>query len=157
MKLRLLSLALLAGLISSASAQLVLTFNTPILIGEPGDVLLMDGTLRNPGASEVFLNGISITLGGIDLTADETPFFLDFPASLAAGEEVSGSFFEVTIANTAPPQTATGNLILSGGADSSSSDVLVDANFTVVVPEPATLAALGIGALVLLRRRPRVR
>ncbi|HWN95451.1 MAG TPA: HYR domain-containing protein, partial [Methylomirabilota bacterium] len=137
MKLRFLSFILLAGVVTNSVAQLTLTLNTNTLAGEPGQVLSFNGTLRNESGSEIFLNGISISLGGIDLTPDESPFFLNFPISLAASQQASGVLFTVAIANTAPEQTVSGDLTVSGGTNAATLDLLTNATFQVqVLPKP---------------------
>src|SRR5262245_38989878 len=82
-----------------ARAQLVFTFDQARLSGHRGDTLTFAATLTNTGNQELFLNGDSFNLPGVDLTLDDSPFFdtNNIPASLLGGQSASGQLFTVSI------------------------------------------------------------
>jgi hypothetical protein len=109
-----------------------------------GSVLLLSGTISganlitgvdgSTSAAQLDGNGVNYT-GGIILAAAPT-------GSVMAGNSMSISMTAVT-----PPLLDAGNVLQSFTADASG---LFDIN---VVPEPATIGLMGMGLLMLKRRR----
>ena len=151
----------LAGAGAMAPAQVFLFLNDQTQAALPGQVLTFTGRIENTGAGTVFLNGEGFTLAmpqvwswqGLSLESN----FANVPEQLAGGAIWSGTLFTVTVASAAPQLTEhVGTYALSGGPNGTSQNLLDSANFQVqVVPEPATLAALGVGLLALRKRRLR--
>lgn len=144
-----------------AHAQLTLTFDTPNQSGQPGDTLTFAGTLTNTSASLLFFSGDSFTLGGTDLVLDDSPFFLEGPLSLEAGEVFTGPLFTVQIGPSTPSQFAPGTFTILGGLNEGDQNELATSSFSVSVtaPEPSSgLLVLGttLTAAFALRRRKRI-
>ncbi|MES2459201.1 MAG: PEP-CTERM sorting domain-containing protein [Armatimonadota bacterium] len=143
-----------------AQAQMTLTLSAPNQSARPGSLLTFAGTLTNPTTTTLLLNGDSFTLNGPGLTLDDSPFFLDGPLSLGAGQVFTGSLFTVRIAPTAPLQSTPGVFRIIGGTTDTAQNVLAAANFSVAAvaaPEPGSgLLLLGGGLLgVVIKRRRR--
>ncbi len=157
--LRSVSLLALASLALSAHAAFTLTLSDPVRTAAPGDALSFAGILTNTGPDAVYLQGALFLAPGLNL--DPSPYNDNHPALLNAGESYTGAFFNVNVPATAVPGSYGGGFSVLGGASSDPFDPFTTTasdGFTVVVnpvPEPATLAALGLGAGALLRRRKR--
>lgn len=150
--LRLLLVAglLLLGSVTTARAQLSLTFTDTLLTGAPGTTLTFAATLLNTGVTELFLNSDNFSLTGAGLTLDDTPFFTNVPSSLASGAFFTGPIFDVVLAPTALPGNYTGTFTVLGGASSTASDTLASENFqvNVVLPQQGIIPEPGVGILL---------
>jgi hypothetical protein len=117
-------------------SPITVSFDSPVQSGSAGATLGFSGTLMNTTGSTLFLNGDSLTVNS-PIVLNDTPFFLNFPVSLGAGQSFSGLIFNATI----PLNTALGDYLGSfsvlGGITPSASDTLGAAPFTVSVTTPA--------------------
>ena len=149
--------AICAALLSPSASASTLNFNllSPAVFTGLPSVVSFTATVSAPltNTGPVFLNSDSATVD-FPLTVDDTPFFLNFPLSLAPGASFTGLLFTVTVPNFAQPNvTYHGFFEIDGGADAIASDPLASATFTVTpVPEPATGLSL-IGCLLFALRR----
>jgi hypothetical protein len=116
------------------------TLATPAAVGIPGSVLPFTGTLFNPGATVVFLNGTLSDIPPLGLTVDDQPFFANTPLSLAPGESFTGELFDVIIGAGVSPGTYNGSFTIAGGADSNAFDDLGTAPFSVTIGGVQVLA-----------------
>ena|ERR1039457_4291144 len=146
--------------------MITVNFTQPTLIGVAGDTLTFGGTLLNTG-SDVYINGVSITIAGFDPSAlDSSPFLLNAPVTMAGGDFVGPfDFFTVMIPTGFADGSYDGTLTVQGGAGSGDDATLGSATFTAQVgpvaapvPEPSTLLLLGsslagLGIVSRLRRR----
>jgi hypothetical protein len=148
--LGLLLLLSVGALTTPAHAQLTFTINPNSLGGKPGDLLSYNATLTNTGNGELFLNGDTFTLSGADLTLDDTPFFNNFPLSLAGGESASGELFTVSIGSGAAGGAYVGSFTVTGGATDTDLNDLATKSFSVVVSAPEPASGLLILTLVPL-------
>jgi len=111
------------------------------------------GTITNPGASDVFLNG-TLSLIPVGLHVDDDPFFLNTPLFLAPGGSFMGELFDVDIAADTAPGTYPGSLAILGGADGNSFDNLASVVFSVTVggvstvPEPNAILLFATALLI---------
>jgi hypothetical protein len=143
---------------SSAQAGILLTFDQPFQVAQPGDLLHFSGLITNTGADEVFLNADSFTPLSPDFTLNDQ-FFATVPASLLGGTD-SGpiDMFDIQVGN-APFGIYGGSYSLQGGANADAGGELAVAEFSIeVVPEPGTAGLLGLSAafafgFLRLRRR----
>jgi hypothetical protein len=153
--LQVLTLALAA---SSAHAGIVLTFDNPFQLANPGDLLHFTAVISNTGPDEVFLNQDAPNPPAGNFTVDDF-FFVNVPISLLGGTD-SGSInlFDILVGPN-PYGFYIGSYDLSGGADSNATDFLTTAEFSIqVVPEPATAVLIGLSTVLsVLWRRSRLR
>jgi len=153
--LRLLTLAAVSAL--PACAGLVVTPDSLVFTGMPGDTLAFRATLTNTGPDTIFLNSDSLSVA-TDVTW--TDLFNNVPLFLTAGQSLASvELFDLTI-DPDPYAGAWGSHLgsydLLGGASDSAQDILATLQFDVqVVPEPATalLWLPALGGLLLARRR----
>ena len=138
---------LLAG--TAAKADTVLTLSAPYQTG-PGGLFTFEATATNTGASTVFLNSDSSTVDA-GLTLDDSPFFNNWPLSLAPGVPYTGELFAVTApAWGLGSNFYTGSFTLLGGVDGNASDSLATVNFNIqVTPEPSSFLLFGGGVMTL--------
>ena len=154
-------IGLLATRFATAS-PLTFTLDSSLLTTTPGLDVTFDATLTNPTATTEFLNGDSFTSA---LSADDTPFFVNFPLFLAPGASVHAAIFTVLVPASTLPGLYAGIFDILGGPDPATFDVLAMQAFTVnvtpaatAVPEPATLsllvaASLASGSFRAIRKR----
>ncbi len=123
-------------------AGAVLTLDQSVITGLAGNTLTFSGTITNTGGQELFLNGISFTLGSSELAFEPTAFFNLVPASLAIGSSYSGQLFGVMASATIPSGDYGGSVGFLGGLDPFTAEEVLSADFTVristEVPEPNT-------------------
>jgi hypothetical protein len=148
--------ALAAALLTipaAAQAAVTFTFDAARMVAQ-GSSVTFNGSLTNTGPNEVFLNGISITMGGAGLTPDDSPFFVNVPLSLSPGESTGlVSMLDVFADLTAPTGTFLNSITIQGGANNAAQDELGFQGFlitvtsaeTSAVPEPATWAMMLFG------------
>ena len=156
----------------AAHAQLSLTLTPASQAGTAPGTFSFSGTLANPTANTVFLNGDSLTFNGpaSGLTLDDSPFLTNAPSSLGASgggsDTYTGGFFDVTASPSAAPGTYFGTFSVVGGADGSAQNTVATEDFSVsvtgqtaLVPEAssvvslALLLALGLGGVWRAARR----
>lgn len=141
------------------------TLAQPSQAGVAGETLDFQGTITNSGAADVFLNGDSFSTATAFLIVDDSAFFTNTPASLAASGGSVGpvDLFSVQILASAIPGTYGSNFFnVLGGSDGSATDLLATQEFTITVtqpgggggggaqvPEPGTLVLFGTGMLSL--------
>ncbi len=137
---------------------LSISLNSSLLAAARGQTVTFSATVLNTSASTLFLNSDSLNITA-PLTGDDTKFFLNFPLSLAAGQSAIAPIFDITVPIAAPLGLYPGEFDILGGSTPNSLDTLATATFAVnVVPEPATISTLLVGALALgvLRARKRL-
>lgn len=133
-----------------AAAQISLTLDNPVQSGLPGSTLSYTLTLVNTGGTTLSLDSISTGFAQPDLSVDLTPFFVNFPASLLAGQSVTAVGIEIAIAGTAAPGGPYADFLTvgwGGGSESSqafSASVLSSGGGSAA-PEPGTLALTLLG------------
>jgi hypothetical protein len=116
----------------------------------PGGVFTFSATVTNTGTSTVFLNSDSSNVDS-PATLDDSPFFNNWPLSLAPGVPYTGELFTVTApAWGLGSNFYAGSFTLLGGADNGALDSLATVNFDIqVTPEPANFLLFGTGVLTL--------
>jgi PEP-CTERM motif len=153
---------LLPSIVRADDVQLTLSNVT----SAAGTTVTVDGTITNDGSSTVDLNGESFSFGSSVLSGGNTiDFFIFAPFFLSGGESTGPiALFSFNINLGTPAGSYAGNTItIVGGPDSSSQDALASAEFSATVPgskpvpEPASLALLGIGVTLLWMLQCRVR
>jgi hypothetical protein len=149
---------LLAATASCALADpLTFTFTSSLLNAGRGQTVTFGATLTNVGPPVVFLNSDTVNVAA-PLVADDIKFFLNFPASLSAGQSVTAPILDVFVPLSAPFGIYSGNFTILGGGDPGALNTLASANFAVnVVPEPGTFTALLAGTCWLMLRYRRRR
>src|SRR5512147_1606974 len=95
MKTKMLGLALAAAFAASAQgAAVTFDFVSSLLSTQPDRTIAFSGTVTNTGPAAAFLNADEFTF---PLPLNDTPFFLNFPLSLAPGTSVTATLFMVTV------------------------------------------------------------
>lgn len=154
------------GVAGLARADVIdLTLLEPNQTVAPGTASVsFDATLFNPSATDtIYLNQADwCTNCAPDLTVDPSPFYNNFPLSLAPGQS-SGPFelFAADLSSTIPLGTYQDSFSILGGPDGGTYtdfNVIATSPFSVTVggsgpsvPEPGALSLLLAGILVLLR------
>lgn len=164
-----LALAALVGVSASSFGAVNLNFDLAYqVVTKPGSGSVF---VTYTGTVDVLLPTFDVTAATVEWPGNGTDFltttfaapFLAYIFAAAPGADYAGALIEVEV-----PSTATDGLYWlngSGSGFSPLSELLVTASDGVsdatdneffglmVVPEPGTVAALGLGALALLRRR----
>ena len=161
-KLSLLGLLPFVLLAAPAHAQLNLVLTPASQAGNPGDTLTFSGTLSNPTADLVSVDGLTGSINGPTSQLDNTSFLTNGPLSLDPmgttdsfgnpTDSYFGSLFDVTINPDALPGTYTGTVLIPTAGYTGSQPTHSDFSITVLpaaaVPEAAT--AISLGFLLLL-------
>ena len=161
-KFSLLGLLPFVLLAAPAHAQLNLGLTPASQAGNPGDTLSFSGTLSNPSAAAVSVDGITFSFTGPTSKPDGTSFLTNGPLSLdpmgttdGSGNPTDsyfGSLFDVTINPDALPGTYTGTVLIPTAGYTGSQPTQSDFSITVLpaaaVPEAAS--AVSLGFLLLL-------
>jgi hypothetical protein len=168
MKRHLFTLALVGALAAHASA--ILNFNLPInqLTTTAGTNVIFSGTVTGV-TGDLTLAASSVgpafkATGGTGLLGAFTSSFQNY-LNLNTTTNYAGTIFEVFVPGTTSAGLYDTNAALTNGSQvvvggtNSNNDTVQDNEFYAVnvqaVPEPTTMAALGLGAVALLRRRKR--
>jgi len=145
-------------LVPLASADTInLTLSNPVQSGVAGSTLSFDATVVAifDKLGPVYLNSDSFSLTG-SLTLDDTPFLLNFPLVMSAGDSTTDVLFTVLLPGGLAPGTYTGSFSILGGLDPSALGTLDTADFTInatapsAVPEPGTYVLMGTGVVALM-------
>lgn len=147
-------------LVPLASADTIsITLANPVQSASAGDVLSFVATVNaiQDKQGPVYLVGDSAGVTGT-LTVDDTPFLVNFPFVMSAGDSVTDVLFSVLIPADVAAGQYTGYFSILGGLNSDAQNLLSTTTFTVdvasasPVPEPATWALMGtgFGALMLI-------
>lgn len=135
------------------SAPLTVSFSSSLLTAAGGQTVTFSATLTNTLATPLFLNADAVNVAA-PLTTDDTKFFLNTPAFLAAGQSVTAPILDVIVPNGTPFGLYPGSFTVIGGSTGGDFTNIGSANFAVsVVPEPGTVGLLAGGALLLVGLR----
>ena len=159
-KLKLSLATLLVALIAtSAHAQLTVNLLLPSQSGPHGGTVIYDATLTNSGGVALDITGSSFTILGAPagLNLDDSPLFGNFPTTFAAGDSFTGTLFNVFIgdAATIPAGTYFGDFTVETTAGNTTQNWQLMVVAASSAPEPASIALLLLGTLVIVRRRQR--
>jgi hypothetical protein len=152
--------AVLLGLNSPAFADPV------ILDGVIGSTVSFDADIQNPieNVDTLFLNGSSFTIDS-PLSLNDL-LMVNFPSSIAAGDEAFGTLFKVDLPVGLTPGLYSGRYLILGGFSPSDQETLAEIDFAInaqpassPVPEPGTWVLLltgagALGAMMYGKRRP---
>lgn len=151
--------ATVALLASAAQAQLSVTLLTPAQSGLHNGTVTYEATLTNLGGSALDITGSGFTVIGTPagLSIDDSPLFLNFPATFGSGASFTGELFNIFIGDSAT--ISVGDYFGDFTVQTSAGDTTQNWQLSVVsgagsAPEPTTVALLLAGTLVVLRRRP---
>jgi hypothetical protein len=149
-------------LVPLASADTInLSLESPVQTGIAGETLSFTATVTavSDKQGSVYLVSDSANVTGPSaLTIDDTPFLLNFPFVMSAGDSVTDALFTVTLPSDVLAGVYSGYFSILGGLDPGSFSTLATVDFTVnvaapsAVPEPGTyvLMATGLGVLMLI-------
>ena len=149
----------------------LLGFNSPafadpvVLDGVIGSTVSFDADIQNPieNVDTLFLNGSSFTIDS-PLSLNDL-LMVNFPPSIAAGDEAFGTLFTVDLPVGLTPGLYNGTYLILGGFSPSDQETLAEIDFQInaqpaasPIPEPGTWVLLltGTGALRMMmygRRR----
>jgi len=142
-------------LVPLASADTInLTLANPVQAGSPGSTVSFNATVLavSDKLRPVYLNADNFNVAS-PLTLDDTPFLLNFPLVMSAGDSVTDLLFTVSLPAGLAPGTYTGFFSILGGLNPDSQGVLDTVDFTIntsAVPEPGTWMLIGTGMAALM-------
>ncbi|WP_309713929.1 PEP-CTERM sorting domain-containing protein [Armatimonas sp.] len=159
-KLKLSLATLLVALIAtSAHAQLTVNLLLPSQSGPHNGTVFYDATLTNSGGGALDITGSSFTILGAPagLNLDDSPLFSNFPTTFAVGDSFTGTLFNLFIgdAATIPAGTYFGDFTVETTAGNTTQNWQLTVVSASSAPEPASVALLLLGTLVIVRRRQR--
>jgi uncharacterized repeat protein (TIGR01451 family) len=127
------------------AGPLSFTFTSSLLNVPIGQTVTFAATLTNTGTATLFLNADSIDIAP-PLLLDDTKFFLNTPASLAAGQSITAAILDVGAPIGSTFGLHTGSMSILGGSTPNELTTQATQTFAVnVVPEPASAALLIVG------------
>lgn len=143
----------------------LLGFNSPafadpvVLDGVIGSTVSFDADIQNPieNVDTLFLNGSSFTIDS-PLSLNDL-LMVNFPPSIAAGDEAFGTLFTVDLPVGLTPGLYNGTYLILGGFSPSDQETLAEIDFQInaqpaasPIPEPGTWVLLltGTGALGMM-------
>lgn len=153
-------IALFILTVGSAVAQTgsLLTLTDSRQIAAVGDILTFDGSFADYGADTVFLNALDVTINGSsgDFLLDTSPFFVNAQLYLLGGTQSDPvPLFTVSVLPTFADSFGSygGLIVILGGMDDSSQNIIGSGSFTVsvVTPEPGgAILAISGGAVMMM-------
>jgi hypothetical protein len=143
-------------------------FADPVVLdGVIGSTVSFDADIQNPieNVDTLFLNGSSFTIDS-PLSLDDL-LLVNFPASIAAGDEAFGTLFTVDLPVGLTPGLYNGTYFILGGFTPSDQETLAEIDFQInaqpaasQVPEPGTwvllLTGAGTAGIMLFAKRRQV-
>jgi hypothetical protein len=135
----------------AAALPFTLTINQPDRIGFPGDTEIFAGTITNNTGADVIASNLFLDISGYDPTVVSLVQLLGSPDFSIANGDTSAmvDLFSLTLNLLAVPGTAyfADIFVQDGNNPANFSNIVTVSKF---VPEPATLALIGIGLLAIL-------
>jgi hypothetical protein len=153
------ALAMVLALAPSTAYALAFTLEDAELL-VPGETVTFEATVAwdTGDPNPIFLDALSVNLGGAGLTVDDHPFFVNFPIFIAMGGSATGTMFNVSASLAAALGTFNGSATLFTSDGQGGQTAQYTQDFQVnVIPEPATLLLVGSGVSALAARARRRR
>jgi hypothetical protein len=157
MKLKLVFATAVALFATAAHAQLSVTLLPAVQSGSHGGTVSYEATLTNIGTGALDITGSSFTVIGspAGLNIDDSPLFINFPGTFAAGDSFTAVLFNAFIgdAATIPAGDYFGDFTVqtSGGETPRTWQLTVTEGTSA--PEPGSLLLFLGGTLVIICRR----